>query len=177
MLPLTALRSSAGFTLIEMGATALIVGVLAAASAPSFYDLYLRSQAAQAFDETFGAIQEAQTQATKFGKTCNIVIDINSNTIKVDDSVNDRGCVINNRELPNSVSINSNRITNNKVEISFNYEGAPGFTSTQTIVVYDNRSDLGQCVVISAGIGLMRVGDYNGDPTASPSASDCTIRT
>ena len=183
MLPWIAHKSSSGFTLTEMGVTALIVGILAAASGPSFYDLYLRSQTAQAFDETFGAIQEAQTQATKFGKTCTIAIDISNKTIEVDDPVNDRGCLINNRELPDTVSINSNRIVSpgNTVEISFNYEGAPGFTSPQTIVVYDNRAvngtPLKQCVVISAGIGLMRVGNYDGDATAAPVASSCNTRT
>ena len=183
MLPSIAHKSSSGFTLIEIGATAVIVGLLAAASAPSFYDLYLRSQAAQAFDETFAAIQEAQTQASKFGRTCNIVVDIDNNTIEVDDPVNDRGCLIDSRELPDTVSINSNRVTSpgNTVEISFNYEGAPGFTSSRTIVVYDNRAGLDeplkQCVVISAGIGLMRIGNYNGDPTTTPAASNCRIQT
>ena len=183
MLPSIAHKSSLGFTLIEIGATTLIVGLLAAVGVPSFYDLYLRSQAAQAFDETFAAIQEAQTQASKFGKTCNIVLNVGNNTIKVDDPDDDRGCLINSRELPDTVSINSNRINspNNTVEISFNFEGAPGFTSSRTIVVYDNRAGLDeplqQCVVISAGIGLMRVGNYNGDPTTTPAASNCRIQT
>ena len=169
-----------GFTLTEMSAIALFAGIVAAVAIPSVYDIYLRSQAAQAFDETIAAIQEAQVQAMRLGRTCNIVVDLTAKTIDLQNPADDRGCLIGERELPDTVDINSNRVipgTPNTLQLSFDFEGEPGFNTPQTIVVYDSRTGISdplkQCLVISAGIGLMRTGDYTGALDVDPNPHEC----
>jgi prepilin-type N-terminal cleavage/methylation domain-containing protein len=58
-------KSTAGFTLIEVLITILIIGILSAIAAPSWLAFTDRQRLGKVNDEVFGAIQEAQRQAKK----------------------------------------------------------------------------------------------------------------
>ena len=65
-------RKNQGFTLIEMLATAIIIGIVAAISAPNLLGLLNRNRVNQGLVQLEGAIKEAQRQAIRNGKTCKI---------------------------------------------------------------------------------------------------------
>jgi prepilin-type N-terminal cleavage/methylation domain-containing protein len=156
-------NANLGFSLAEITATLVVIGILAAIGIPNFLGMYQRFQANSAFDKVRGAIQETQLQAMRLGTTsgCTLKIDEAAKTITVDAPADDptkyRGCLLEKVKLPDSTIIKSNNDA-----VKFDYKGnTPSDADVQTIVVSDNTQDYKKCLVISVGIGMMRSGFYN----------------
>ena len=74
MLLYNARKYNSGFTLIEMLATIVIIGVIAAIASPTFIGLLSRYRLNGALQQLLGAINESQRLAMLQGKSCRIEI-------------------------------------------------------------------------------------------------------
>ncbi|MCT0254915.1 Tfp pilus assembly protein FimT/FimU [Synechocystis sp. PCC 6714] len=159
--------SNRGWTLIEVGVVAVIVGILASLAVPSFGKMQARNQLRGAMAQVQGAFQEAQRNAIKKGATCTVSIDASNRTVTQATGTPNNGCV------PNPVTIPaSQRITmtspSSTTSIAFSYKGNPSTTTDQTIVLTHEITSLEpRCLVIAAGVGIMRSGYYQGS-TCTP---------
>ncbi|MGV2831617.1 pilus assembly FimT family protein [Myxosarcina sp. GI1(2024)] len=159
-------KRNTGFTLIEMIVTAIVVGVIAAIASPNLLGLLNRNRVNSALGEVEGAIKEAQRQAIRNGNTCTVNIDDSSDGIQDDDGVFG-GCLLSNRDLDENVRLNSNVTT-----VSFSHKGTTN-TSAVLVVSMANGTNQQRCMVVSPGIGIMRTGDYTGDPTGTLDENNC----
>jgi prepilin-type N-terminal cleavage/methylation domain-containing protein len=79
MNPLTATREK-GVTLMEVLVTAVIVGILAAIGLPNIIALYNKSKVQTGLDMVKGSFQDAQRQAGRVGRNCDIELRKSSNS-------------------------------------------------------------------------------------------------
>jgi prepilin-type N-terminal cleavage/methylation domain-containing protein len=174
-----------GFTLIEMMVVVIIIGVIASIAAPNFLGLLNQSRVKDALAQVEGAIKESQRQAIRQGKTCKIrftssgtgdnrsivqvrpdeTFTLSGGTTKI---VKYTGCLLNNRELPNSVSLsllNSGSGTletidsTNEIDLAFSTKGNP---DVQGIMVIEHPgTNTKKCIQIAGLLGNMITGDYD----------------
>jgi prepilin-type N-terminal cleavage/methylation domain-containing protein len=171
--PSEALRGARGHTLIEVLVVVVIVGILVAIAVPSFSGLLARQRVIQGFQQTNGAIKEAQRQAIRRGRRCKITINTVNSKIQIkspDADGNYNGCLLSERQLPEGVAIKAN---SNTSVITFSPKG--NTSSARTIVVYsaNDTTQIKKCIAISIGLGLIRTGDYTGDVSTSVNARNC----
>lgn len=147
MLYLALKKNDRGFTLVEMVVTAIILGVLAAVSVPNLLGMYNRQRANATLEKVEGAIKEAQRLAIRNGRSCTIDIDNSERTIS-------GGCLLSSREFGDYITLNSDQNT-----ISFTAKGT--IPNAAMIRVGSEYTNADRCLVITAGIGLIRTGDYD----------------
>lgn len=157
---------SSGFTLIEMIAVLIIIGVIAAIATPSLIGLWGQNQVRSALAEITGAIKESQRQAMRQGILCRININPSDNLL----TGNPSNCALSNRRINPVVTIRTN-LSGTPPNISFSHKGST--TKSGTIVVSSTLTNLQKCFVISLGLGIVRTGDYTGNSSGSVSASNC----
>lgn len=165
-------KSNSGFTLIEMLATIVVIGVIAAIAAPNFLGLLNRNRVNEAARQIEGALTEAQRQAIRRGKQCSISIDTANKIIS--NPAGGNGCLLSNRNLNDLIRLDTNRAT-----ISFSGKGnieidnAAGSTTPTPVLVVSipNGTNLQRCVVIDSLLGSQRSGEYSGTPTTPVSGS------
>ena len=152
-LTMSARRTQAGFTLLEQLVILLILGILAAITAPSFLGMYQRMQLNHALRLVRGALEEAQMTAIRRSRRCTVVI--LSNKITSPD-----GCLVTgDRAMPQTVSL----LTNLPTTFDTIVYGIKGNTvSAGTIVLKNAAINEQRCVVVSFAIGLFRTGNYTG---------------
>lgn len=155
-----------GFTLIELIAALVIIGIIAAIASPSFVGLLNRVRVDTALQELLGAIRETQRLAMRHGKTCRININPSNNLIDATDSE----CLLENRRIDDSVIVRTN-LSGATPNILFSHRGST--TKMGTIVLSSDLTNFQKCFVISLGLGIMRTGEYTGSSTGSVSASNC----
>lgn len=160
-------NSNRGWTLIEVGIVAVIVGILASLAIPSFGKMQARNQLRAAMTQVQGAFQEAQRNAIKKGSSCVVDINTTNRTIRQNSAAANNGCI------PNPVTIPANQgITmtspSSTTTLTFSYKGNTSASTDQTIVLSHEITSLEpRCLVISSGIGIMRSGYYQGS-TCTP---------
>jgi type II secretory pathway pseudopilin PulG len=164
MRPYNANKDEQGFTLIENLAIVILLGIVGSITAPHFWKMYKEFEVNQAFNDLQGALQEAQRHAIKKSQTCTITLD--KTTKKV---IGSSGCLLEERNFPKSVTIEH---TGNST-VSFNFRGETNVSSAKTIVLHDANQSNKKCLSISAGIGLMRSGNYKSDPSTVINSRDC----
>ena len=162
-------KSGRGFTLIELMVALIIVGVIAAITAPNFLGLLNRIRVNSSLEELVGAIRETQRLAMRHGKICRIDIDPNTNIL----SATNRDCSLNNRTINDSVIIRTN-LSGSTPNIPFSRKGST--TKMGTIVLSSDATNIQKCFVISLGLGIMRTGQYNGSKNGSISATNCKAK-
>lgn len=154
-----------GFTLTEMLVTVIVTGVLAAITAPSLVGLINRNQVKEAQRQVESALQEAQRQAMRRGKSCSIEIDPTNRKIK-NPSGGD-GCLLSERKLSDQVLMTADDGKSNT--ISFTHKGTTETAKTpKTIVVYSSISNEKKCIVIADILGTIKTGDYTGNINTPP---------
>ena len=153
--------NNSGFTLIETLVTAVIIGIIAAIAAPNLLGLFSHNRVKEAIATINGAIKEAQRQAIRQGKQCEVEINKTTNIISGDPT----DCLLQQREINNSIDIRAT-LGDPVASISFSSKGTT--TSAGTIVVSSDTTDTQKCFVISIGLGITRTGDYTGEKTDDP---------
>jgi prepilin-type N-terminal cleavage/methylation domain-containing protein len=161
-------KRNTGFTLIEMLVTFIIIGVIASIAAPNLLGLLNRNRVNSALEEVEGAIKEAQKQAIKTGKTCQIDINDSSDSDNTDNAISG-GCLLSTRSLNELVRFNAN-VPN----FDFSGKGNPDTSPVILVVSMANGTNQKKCLVMEGGLGIMRTGDYDDDPTATLDKDSCT---
>ena len=169
MLPWRVRKFNSGFTLIEMLATIIIIGIIAAIAAPNFLGLLNRNRVNEAARQVEGALREAQRQALRRGKQCSINI---NETTKIISNPTTNGCLLNSRNLNNLIKLDSSRTT-----ITFSGKGnitIDGSNPTPVLVVsMPNGTDLQRCVVLDNILASLRTGEYSGTIPDPPLSTSC----
>ena len=166
MLLYYARRKDRGFTLIEMIAVVIIIGIVAAIAAPNFLGLLNRNRVNEAMREIEGGLKEAQKQAIRNSRQC--TVNITANGISNPTGAGGGGCLLSNRVLNNSVTLNSNRtniVFSGKGNITINNDS--GNPRPVFIAYMDNGTDKQGCVVVQSRLGSIRTGDYNGNASGT----------
>jgi prepilin-type N-terminal cleavage/methylation domain-containing protein len=178
-------QSNQGFTLIETLIAISIVGIIAAIAAPSFSAWYNKTKISNTLTQVEGALKEAQSVALRRNRKCIVrVTEQKVTAIKVDPVTNvetaDLACLpLGERNFSQADNQNKNLFLKGTggstgTTISFSPRGSTPYTqTTEAIVVYQSDNSSGgamQCIVVSAGIGIIRTGNYT--DTAPPTLAD-----
>lgn len=176
MLLYNARKINSGFTLIEMLATIIIIGVIAAIAAPNFLGLLNRNRANQAMAQIEGALKEAQRQAIRNGRLCTVNIDTTTKTIS---NPATNGCLLSTRVLHDSVQLNFSR-TGTPATITFSGKGNITIDNTDAalrtpvlVMSIPNNANIQKCVVMEGVLGTIRTGDYSGTIPDPPLSTGC----
>ncbi len=170
-------KQNSGFTLIEIIVTVIIVGILMAIAIPNLLGLYNQYQVKNALNQVESSVKEAQKQAMRRGKACKIKLDETTVKGKVRDRVtvvtksdpgesgkNYSNCLTSDRILPEAVDLVTN-IPGSTHKISFSHKG--NTPTSGTIKLSVNGLDIGKCLVISNGLGIIRTGNYQASSSGS----------
>jgi prepilin-type N-terminal cleavage/methylation domain-containing protein len=185
MLSRTIHPKTKGFTLIEILVSIAILGIIAAIATPSFLTWVNNKKIEDVTTNIEGTLKEAQSTAIRKNKTCNVwITSTTASTVQNDvPRTPDPGC------LPSGTRQIQGSNTNIEIAgtggssgtmVTFSAVGTSNVTlNTQAFIIY--RTDaptIGQqkCLVISAGIGIIKTGKYNGTLPlpAAPTAADIT---
>ncbi len=154
-------KQDSGFTLIEMLATAAMVSVIAAIAVPSLVGMLNRYRVQESMREVEGAIKEAQKQAIRNRRTCEIIF----NTTTVDgetrefittDAANN-GCLLSNRTLYSNITI-----AGAPAKITFSSKGNTDNASQGIIIISHSDTNTEKCVQIEGLFGNVTTGNYDG---------------
>lgn len=157
MLLSNARKNNEGFTLIEMLVIVVIIGILSAIAAPSFLGLFSRNKADNALNQVRGALQEAQRQAIRTSKSCDVTLNTTLNKIT-------GPCLVTgDRTLPNGVGIATNVViltgeTHPIITFSFRGTVIPA-DNGKVVLSTSDEPNKKKCLVISAPLGIMRTGN------------------
>lgn len=164
-----------GFTLIEMLAATLIIGIIAAISAPNLMALLSHHRVRNAMVIINGAVKEAQRQAIRQGINCVVTLDAVNRTM----TGNPASCLPEQRVIDDSpessdeVTIRSNIAPPPATVFNISFSSKGNTTTGGTIVVSSDATDTQSCFVISNGLGITRTGDYTGAKTGAIDTAQC----
>jgi prepilin-type N-terminal cleavage/methylation domain-containing protein len=175
MLPKISYFNNKGFTLIETLISIVILGILSAIAVPSFMAGVNNKRVEEVATSIEGALKEAQSTAGRRNRSCSILITTTSA------SAVDAGC------LPSG----TRQIQDSGSNIEIAGTGGSGgttvtFTSTGATLASNNlviyRTDavnvgLRKCILISAGVGIIKNGTYTGTLSAPPTTTEVSSAT
>ncbi|MBV5257836.1 prepilin-type N-terminal cleavage/methylation domain-containing protein [Synechococcus moorigangaii CMS01] len=157
-------RSERGLTLLEILIVLLIAGILTAIATPSFIGFINRAKVNQDLAELQGLLQLAQREAIKKSQTCTVTLaeqDLDNPSLTAT-------CLSTNARILDNVKLKYN---NSGRDINFDFRGHSN--PLRTIVLYSDFTDHRRCLVISNGIGMIRVGVYQGESLSNIVSSSC----
>ena len=160
-----------GVTLSELAITVAMVGILAVIAAPGMSRFMQKAQLEDALLRLQGALRETQNEAIRRSQTCSLTIPSG-----IDQSVTGNCLVTGDRPLKGIQTLHRNSSSGEAWTVTFDSRGRNrDFINTGTAVL----SIPGQphvspkCLVLSVGIGLHRIGEYDGDLDDTLNAGDC----
>ncbi|BDM77337.1 type 4 pilin [Acaryochloris marina MBIC10699] len=167
-------HKSSGFSLPEVLAIVVISGIFAALAAPSFLGWINNKRIEDVSKQVEGALKEAQATAIRTSQQCSL--SISSSSI----IANPQSCLpTGTRDLtqlgggtsPSAVTLIA--ATNDDIQFS-----PKGSTSSGNVLVFfhPDQSQGMRCLAITAGIGIIRMGEFRGNhppTTAQADASNC----
>lgn len=142
-----------GFTLLEIIVVLFLIAILGAISAPNLLGWYRRNQINNAVTEVRGALQQAQIEAVRRSKICQVTINTEDTPVTV------KSCV-STRILPQPIMVG----TSNGSTITFGFRG--NTNNNNTIDFSSEAVSERPCLAISMPLGIIREGIY--DSNASP---------
>ena len=159
-----------GFTLVEMLAALIIVGILAAVAVPNLLGLLNNTRVKDGVGQVEGAIKEAQKSAIRRSRPCAIDFTTegsgsNERSV-VQSSPGFDGCLSSDRELPESVSfslLNSGSLVpiNSLAPAQLRFSGKGNPSIEGIMVVSHADSSIQKCIQIEGLLGNILSGDYN----------------
>ena len=180
-------KSNKGFTLIEMIATVIIVGIIASIAAPNLLGMLNQTRVKDSLGQVEGAIKEAQKLAVRRGKTCIVrftstgsgsnkqaLAQISPDQTISGNTVNSDGCLLSTRTFDNEITLEFDDgstveeiDSTNTIDILFTGKGN---TTTDgdigTIIVSHTGTNTKKCLQIEGLLGNIVTGNYNS--TATP---------
>lgn len=154
-----------GFTLLEILAVVVMVGIMAAIAAPGMLGFLARAKVDRGFSALQNMVYITQRQAMKKSRDCEITLPTNES----ENAILTSDCLITGSETLADVFIKYNYVSRKKIK--FNYRGETG--TLRTIAVYSKDTDYRRCLVISNGIGMTRSGIYTKETESNISATYC----
>lgn len=165
-----------GFSLPEVLVTVLILGIFAALGAPSFLSWVNNKRINDVLSQVEGALKESQAEAIRKSQRCSL--NITSTAV----SANPANCLPTGTRDLTRVSGGNNAsgvtlVAHNTTAIEFSPKGS---TSSSNILVFYHPEQSGgmRCLAISAGIGIIRAGEFKGSfPPSSGQATPTNCHT
>ena len=153
-------RSQQGFTLVELIAICVIVGIIASVTIANLFGLYRENEARKAYIRIRNALTEAQVNANRLNNTCTIEFTQTGNDYFV--SGEPSGCLLESFTVDsNAVSLTKTNFSNSPTNISFSFVGTTGNASTLWITRKSGNSqaleNVARCIVVSS-TGMVRTG-------------------
>lgn len=160
-------KTNKGFTLVEMIAAVVIVGIIAALATPSLLGMLYRSRVRDGVGQVEAAIRQAQRLAIRGSQACTITFSTNAagySTVKAAAGSND--CLVENRVLPDDVFfslLNGSSLdlidSSNEIQLIFSSKGHP---NVQGIMVVSHAQNPTQkCIQIEGLLGSILTGNYD----------------
>ena len=190
-----------GFTLLEILVALAITGILAALTGPNLSAWLNRNEVQQATDAIQLALEDAQRQAIRRGKSCTIKFTNgtgNNPTVYRQITASEPGCLVatntnaSSLNLPEEIFmvVNNFPLQGSSPGVQFSFRGhVPGLTfvprANQAIIVlypaanatadpYPNQEK--KCLVIASLLGIVKQGTYTGTSLTNLDARQCEIR-
>lgn len=154
-----------GFTLLEVLVVVMVIGIMAGLMTPSMLGFVYRGRVNQGLSELKGIVQTTQREAIKKSQSCTVDLPLN----ETENPIITGTCLITGSVVLENVKIKYNNANSNKINFNFRGETSP----LRTIVIYSDQTKHKKCMVISNGIGMIRVGDYTSNDLLSISADNC----
>ena len=157
-------NKDSGFTLIEMLAVTIIIGIVAAIAVPNLLGLLNNARVTDGLSDLEGAIKEAKSQAIRFSQSCEIEITTNSAgryIVQPDPTVggNNNRCLLEQRVLPEGVTVTDNIPDTIEISSRGNIGNTNDYTNGNwTITVSHNNAGTSKCVRVEGMFGDVQTG-------------------
>ncbi|MDG2991589.1 type II secretion system GspH family protein [Candidatus Synechococcus calcipolaris G9] len=157
-------------TLPEILAVVVIIGILAAISLPSFLSWLNDRRVRDALVKVEGAMKEAQREAIRQGRQCDLIINTSSNGSITGSCLVTGPRTFGDPALPFLTPI---QLRSNRNDYSFFVNGTTNSTATLVVALPTGEATQ-RCFVLSNGVGMMRKGTYQDSDTVGATAANCT---
>jgi len=156
-------KQNDGFTLIEVVAVTVIIGIVGAIAVPNVLGQLNKSRISNGVAQIEGAFKEAQRQATSRRQSCTIQIGEVAGVVTIQNSVGN--CLLETRELDAGINV-ANNTGNATLAIQFSAKGnigntanyVPANTGNWTIAVSHDDINSPKCLRIEGLFGDIQKG-------------------
>lgn len=168
------LKKDSGFTLVEMLAVTVIIGIVAAVAVPNLLGLLYKARISDGVASIEGAMKEAQRQAIRLSRTCNIQLTTNASgqaIVQPATGTANNGCLLEQRVLPEGVTTTDNFTGN----MFYSSKGNIGAAGDWIIRVSHNNVSQDKCLAISGIFGDIKTGFYQDNGDGAFDSNDCDV--